>query len=65
MSWNYVTNPISTSGNYLLSWSGSWANIRGRQTAYSGMITSAYSFGSGILLQSQPVIYSGTTLLTS
>jgi hypothetical protein len=58
MSRDYITNPINTNNNYLLSRTGTWTGIRNNQTAYTGTITDSYSYGSGIFTQKQAVIYS-------
>gem|GEM_PF-2946927 len=57
MSRDYITNPINTLSNYLLSWSGTWTTIRGQKTAYKNTSTDKYSYGSGIFTQIQPVLY--------
>jgi len=64
MSRDYITNPINTLSNYLLSWSGTWTTIRGQKTAYKNTSTDKYSYGSGIFTQIQPVLYLWTTLTT-
>jgi len=62
MSRDYITNPINTLSNYMFSWTGMFVSFR-RQT-YTGP-TSAYSYGSWILLQTQPIIYSWTDIIFS
>lgn len=64
MSRDYINNPINTLGNYLLAWTGIRTGMVGQQTTYTSKITDKYSYGSGILTQTQPVLYSGTTLTT-
>lgn len=61
LSWDLFTNAISTSGNYLLSRSGTRSDSREKQIIYSWEVTQANSYGSGISLQIQPVIWSWTT----
>ncbi|MCX6823260.1 MAG: right-handed parallel beta-helix repeat-containing protein [candidate division SR1 bacterium] len=62
MSRTYVTNPINTSGHYMLSWTGSRMDMYLQQAGYLTTHTDKYSFGSNILRQIQPVYYNGTTL---
>ena len=63
-SWEYVTNPINTINNYLISWTGLRTWIMWPQSTYLGKTTDKHSYGSGILLQTQPVYYTGSTLQT-
>lgn len=64
MIWDFITNPINTSGDYLLWRSGQFFNLLWRKLSYSWTITERYSYGSGTLTQWQAVIYSWTTLIT-
>lgn len=64
MSRDYVTNVINTNDEYLLSWTGSITTFTWIQSAYKILETENYSYGSGIATQTQPVIYSGTSLTT-
>jgi len=64
MSWDFITNPLNTSGNYLLLWADSWTNIMWMKGNYIDRITDRYSYGSGISTQIQPVLYSGTSIIT-
>jgi hypothetical protein len=59
MSWDYITNPGTISNNYLVSWSDIWSSMRWQNMSYG--TTEKHSYGSGILLQTQPVYYSWTT----
>lgn len=63
MSRDYITNPINANSTYLLPWTGTWAGIRGQKT-FTGVLPIRYSYGSGILTQTQPIYYSSTTLKT-
>ncbi|MFA5747875.1 MAG: right-handed parallel beta-helix repeat-containing protein [Candidatus Absconditabacterales bacterium] len=62
MSWNYITNPIYNS-SYLLNWNSGFTYFMGNQI-WTGTYPINYSYGSQILKQIQPVIYSGTSLIT-
>ena len=64
MSRDYITNPINTSNNYLVPWTGIRTGIINQKTGYVNTTTNMYSYGSGIVAQVQPVYYSGTTLKT-
>ncbi|MCX6823315.1 MAG: right-handed parallel beta-helix repeat-containing protein [candidate division SR1 bacterium] len=64
MSRDYITNPMDSSNRYLLSRSGNFISIRGQKT-FTGTTGIQYSYGSGILTQTQPVYYVGTTLIAS
>ena len=64
VSWDVMTNPINTLGNYMLSWSWSFTSIKWAKTTYMNTITQGNSYGSGIFTQIQPVLYSWTTLIT-
>ena len=64
MSRDYITNPINTSNNYLVPWTGTRTGIINQQTGYVNTATSKYSYGSGIVAQVQPVYYMWTTLST-
>ncbi len=63
---DFLTNPINTNGSYLALRSGvmTGSSVVGQQTAYNNTVTDKYSYGSGILTQTQPVYYSWTTLKT-
>lgn len=64
LSWNHIANPINGSGNHLLSWN-SWFNallwFRYTWSDTGGVL---YSIGWMISRQQQPVMYSGTALIT-
>ncbi|MCX6824161.1 MAG: right-handed parallel beta-helix repeat-containing protein [candidate division SR1 bacterium] len=64
MSRDYLTNPLNASGSYLLNWSGAFSAFRNK-LSYTGTDGMQYSYGSGILAQAQPVLFSGTTLIAS
>lgn len=64
MSWDYITNPLNTSGDYMVIWSWAFTGIIWQQAAYLSTITSGYSYGDSILTQAQPVYYSWTDLVT-
>ena len=65
MSWDYVTNPVNTNWKYLSYWSRAFEEIRWKNIEYTNSTTQKYSYGSGISLQIQPVIYSWTELIES
>jgi hypothetical protein len=64
LTWDFLTNPLNFSGNYLLNWSGTWASLRWRILSYynEAKATEKHSYGSGILTQIHPVYYDNTTL---
>ena len=64
MSWEYMTNPANCSGNYLLNRSWTFASVIGRKT-FTTTSWMQYSYGSGILTQTQPIMYSWTDLIIS
>jgi Leucine-rich repeat (LRR) protein len=64
ISRDYITNPINIYWDYMLSWS--WWLFTDIIWAQSYTpTTDKYSYGSGISLQIQPVLYSWTTLISS
>ncbi|MEI7919853.1 MAG: hypothetical protein WCH65_06915 [bacterium] len=65
MSRDYITNPVNTTNKYLFPRTGTMASLRGVMTNYVFDTGMQYSYGSGILTQVAPVVYSGTTLVTS
>jgi hypothetical protein len=58
LSWNFITNPRDTLWNYLLSWSTDIVSLRWSQNAYTGSVTTDYSYWADILPQTQPVVRS-------
>ena len=64
MSFDYITNPINTLWDYLVSWTDTWISISGQKIDYKNTTTDKYSYGSGILIQTQPVTWSWTTPIT-
>jgi hypothetical protein len=64
MSRDYITNPRNVLGEYLLGRSGTFTNMGVSIVEFVGTSWMQYSYGSGILMQKQPVYYSGTMLNT-
>ena len=64
MSWDYITNPLNTVNKYMLSRSWTFTSLIGQQT-FTGTSWMQYSYGSKILTQAQPVMYSWVDLILS
>jgi len=65
MSWDYITNPVNLSGEFFLWRTGTMSSLKERKITTMFDKEMQYSYWSGILLQTQPVQYNGTTLVAS
>lgn len=65
LSWDYFMNPKNIGDEYLLPWRNSdYSQLIGHQT-FNDYLPITYSYGSGILLQRQPVLWNTNPTLTT
>lgn len=62
--WDYINNPISAGGKYLLPRWEALVGLIWPQKTFTGL-TVGYSYGENIPTQKQPVYYRGDSILTS